>query len=43
MDSIRLDNAGVMNIPCELTRDGYETQCQTVRTMKKGTHSRSKY
>ncbi|CAO0797561.1 unnamed protein product [Mucor circinelloides] len=24
-----INNAGVMNIPCELTRDGYETQCQT--------------
>ncbi|KAK4514560.1 uncharacterized protein ATC70_002158 [Mucor velutinosus] len=24
-----INNAGVMNIPCELTKDGYETQCQT--------------
>ncbi|CEP14150.1 hypothetical protein [Parasitella parasitica] len=24
-----INNAGVMNIPCKLTADGYETQCQT--------------
>ncbi|CAO3653118.1 unnamed protein product [Mucor fragilis] len=24
-----INNAGVMNIPCELTKDGYEAQCQT--------------
>lgn len=34
MESIWIDNAGVMNIPCELTKDGYETQCQTVSTVK---------